>query len=147
MEVRDIMTSDIRCCTADTPIPEVAALMVECDCGEIPVCDDARRPIGVVTDRDIVCRLVANGDDVNERTAGDCMTEPVVTGRPDMSVEDCANLMERHKVRRIPIVDANGICCGLVAQADLATKASSRQTAEMVEKVSLPGHTDAEAGL
>ena len=147
MLVRDIMTTDVGCCTADTPVREVAILMVERDCGEIPVCDDARRPIGVVTDRDIVRRIVARGDNPRERSAGDCMSEPVITAIPEMSVEECADLMEQHQVRRIPVVDARGRCCGLVAQADIALNASGRQTAEVVERVSQPRPSDAEAAL
>lgn len=134
--VQDIMTADVACCTADTPLTEVAALMADRDCGEIPVCDEARRPIGVLTDRDIVCRVVAKGDDVLARTAGDCMSEPVVTATPHMDVADCARLMEQYQVRRIPVVDASGACCGMVAQADLAIKATHDLTAEVVGGVS-----------
>ena len=145
MHVRDIMTTDVSCCTADTPIHEIATLMVQHDCGEIPVCDEARRPIGVVTDRDIVTRLVARGEDPSRHTAGDCMSEPVVTVRPEMPVETCARLMAEHQVRRIPVVDDKGACCGMVAQADLARHASKQRTAEVVERISEPGGEQAEA--
>jgi CBS domain-containing protein len=135
-KVAEIMTSDVACCTADTPLAQVAGMMRDRDCGEIPVCDEARRPIGVVTDRDIVCRVVAKGDDALARTAGDCMSEPVVTATPDMDVDECARLMEQYQVRRIPVVDGSGACCGMVAQADVATKATRDITAEVVGSVS-----------
>jgi CBS domain-containing protein len=138
MKVADIMTADVGCCTADAPLTEVATLMVNYDCGEIPVCDDARQPIGVVTDRDIVCRVVAKGEDTRHRTAGDVMSTPVVTATADMDAEDCARLMEQYRIRRIPVVDDSGRCCGIVAQADMATKATRQLTAEMVGSVSQP---------
>ena len=61
MQTKEIMTSDPACCGPETPLPEVARLMVERDCGEIPVLDENRRPVGVITDRDITCRTVAEG--------------------------------------------------------------------------------------
>ena len=138
MRVRDVMSRDPVCCSPESAIGAVAKLMAEHDCGEIPVCDDRRRPIGVVTDRDIVCRLVAHDRNPLERRVVDCMTEPVVTATPNMSVADCARLMEDHQVRRIPVVDEHGACCGIVAQADLATKGCRRETADVVERVSAP---------
>ena len=96
MDVRKLMTADPACCTPTTPLRDVARMMAENDCGEIPVVDDAtqKHPIGVVTDRDIVLRSLAVGRDPNALTAGDCMTTPAVTTRPDCSVEDCRELME-----------------------------------------------------
>ena len=138
MKVRDIMTSAATCCSPHTPLSEVAALMVQHDCGEIPVCDEARKPLGVVTDRDIVCRVVAKGTNPVGITAADCMSEPVVTTTADMDVEECARLMEQYQVRRLPVVDERGACCGMIAQADLATKAPHDIAAEVVEKVSEP---------
>ena len=73
---KDLMTPDPQCCTAETPLNEVAKLMVECDCGEIPVIDSAKKLIGVITDRDIVCRVVAKGKNPSAMTAGDAMTQP-----------------------------------------------------------------------
>ena len=138
MKVRDIMTKKVACCTDGTPIRDVAQLMVDHDCGEIPVCDDEHKPIGVVTDRDIVCRIIAPGRESSKARAADCMSTMVVTATPDMTIEDCARLMEQYQVRRLPVVDGNGACCGLVAQADLATKSSPEVTAEVVERVSQP---------
>ena len=138
MLVRDIMTEDPTCCGLDTGLSEIAQMMVENDCGEIPICDAGGRPIGVVTDRDIVCRAVAKGINPLEQTAADCMSRPVVTASPEMSIEEATRLMEDHQVRRIPITDSSGICCGILSQADLATKGPRRFTAEVVERVSEP---------
>jgi CBS domain-containing protein len=138
MRVKDIMSSDPICCARDTSLREVAEKMVEYDCGEIPVCDERGKPLGVVTDRDIVCRLVAKGHDPLEARAEDCMSQPVVTASPDMTVEDCARLMEQYQVRRLPVVDEQGVCCGIDAQADFARHGTRATTAEVVERVSEP---------
>jgi CBS domain-containing protein len=137
-QVRDIMTNDPVCCRLDTPLKEVAEMMVTSDCGEIPVCDERRKPIGVVTDRDIVCRILAKGRDLLQATAADCMSRPVTTCTPDTRIEDCAHIMERHQVRRVPVVDKTGALCGIVAQSDIARKGSRPIAAELVEQVSEP---------
>ena len=136
MTVRDIMTANPAHCSPNSGLDEVAQLMAKHDCGELPVCDPLGKPLGVVTDRDIVCRIVAKGQNPCELTAADCMSAPVVTATPEMSVEDCARLMEAHQVRRLPVVDERGACCGIVAQADLATKGPEDATLEVVGRVS-----------
>src|SRR5687767_3383911 len=119
MQVKQIMTADPACCTSETTLKEVAQMMVDHDCGEIPVVDNKenKRPIGVITDRDIICRTVARGINPLEITAAGCMTEPCVTVTPDMSVEECGRILEENKIRRVPVVDAGGSCCGIVALA------------------------------
>jgi CBS domain-containing protein len=115
-------------------------MMVDCDCGEIPVIDtQSRRPIGVITDRDIVCRTIAEGRNPFDLSARDCMTTDVVTISLDKSVDECCELMERHQIRRIPVVDARGACCGIVSQADIARRVSERAVGEVVRDVSKPG--------
>jgi CBS domain-containing protein len=138
MKVSEVMTKDPACCTPETGLKEVARLMVEHDCGEIPVVDGQRtmRPVGVVTDRDIVVRCVAEGKNPLEAKAGDVMSSPVVTVTPDMMLEEVADLMEEHQLRRVPVVDEAGAVCGIVAQADIAHHASARELAEVVREVS-----------
>jgi CBS domain-containing protein len=136
--VRDIMARDAACCSSDTALRRVAELMVEHDCGEIPVCDEARKPIGVVTDRDIVCRLVATGHNPLEASARDCMSRPVITCTPDMTIEECARLMQRHQVRRLPVVDGMGALCGMVSQADVARRGPQPLAGDVVQQVSEP---------
>ena len=108
MQVQDVMSRDPICCERDSYIADIARLMAQYDCGEIPVCDERGRPVGVVTDRDIVCRIIAREEDPLERRAAECMSEPVVTATPEMSIADCARLMETHQVRRLPVVDERG---------------------------------------
>jgi len=133
---KDLMTADPQCCTAETPLNEVANLMVENDCGEIPVVDADRKLIGVVTDRDIVCRVVAKGKNPSAMAAQDAMSQPVISVTEDSSLEDVLSLMEEHQIRRVPVVDASGCCCGIIAQADVAMVAEERETGEMVREVS-----------
>jgi len=140
MKVQEIMTRDPACCTRDTRIEDVARMMVERDCGEIPVVASARNPVpvGVITDRDIVTRTVANGRNPVDMVASEVMTTPVVTTTPDASLEDCARMFETHQIRRVPVVDDQGQCCGIVSQADIALGAPDRMTVEVVRVVSQP---------
>jgi CBS domain-containing protein len=140
MQVREVMTADPACCTADTSLPAVARMMIDNDCGEIPVVDNAHSnvPIGVVTDRDIVCRTIANGLNPLDLTAADCMSKPIVTVTPDISIEVCCRIMEEKRIRRVPVVDERGTCCGIVALADIAREIGKRVAGEIVKEVSEP---------
>jgi CBS domain-containing protein len=139
MQVKDVMTANPACTTPETPLHEVARLMLDHDCGEIPVVESHERkvPVGVVTDRDIVCRVVANGQDPREARANDAMTTPAVTVTPDTSLEECSRIMEQKQIRRVPVVDGEGIC-GIVALADLARQAKPGLTTELIKEVSEP---------
>ena len=140
MRVVDIMTRSVTCCTPDTGLRDVARLMVELDCGAVPVVDDMRkkRPVGMVTDRDITCKAVARGKNPLELQAKDVMSDGCVTVTPDMSLADCCARMEDNQIRRVIVVDENGACCGIVAQADIAIEAPEHETAEVVKRVSEP---------
>ncbi|HLP41494.1 MAG TPA: CBS domain-containing protein [Fibrobacteria bacterium] len=140
MNVKEIMTENPICCTAATSLEEVARMMVENDCGAIPVVEDQEgwKPIGIITDRDITTRAVAEGRNPLELSAGDIMTPSPVTVGPDTAVEECESLMETHQLRRILVVDSDGGCCGIVSLADIARNAPESHTAEVVEEVSKP---------
>jgi len=130
------MTSAPQCCSSDTTLNDVANLMVEADCGEIPVTDASNRLIGVVTDRDIVCRVVAKGKNPSAVTAGECMSEPVIVVTEDTPIENVLAVMEENQIRRVPVVDAKGGCCGIIAQADIALSGRDGQVGELVREVS-----------
>ena len=138
MQVKDLMTPDPTCSTPDTTLQRVAEMMVEHDCGEIPVVENvaSMRPIGVITDRDITCRTVAKGLNPLTLTVADCMTTPCVTVTPDTSLAECCRILEENQIRRAPVVDASGACCGIVALADIAQHAKRREIAEVVKEVS-----------
>jgi len=109
-------------------LQQVARLMTQYDCGAIPVVEDeqSKRLVGIITDRDITCRAVAEGQNPFAATAGDRMTSPVFAVTPDTDVNDCIHQMEEHQIRRMPVQDRNGNCCGMVAQADIARAAPER---------------------
>jgi CBS domain-containing protein len=133
---KEIMTPAPQCCSADTNLNEVANLMVEADCGEIPVTDGSNRLIGVITDRDIVVRVVAKGKNPSAVTASQCMTEPVVVVNEDTKLEDVLSVMEENQIRRVPVVDSTGCCCGIISQADVARCAEEEKVGELVREVS-----------
>jgi len=133
---RDVMTPDPACCTPETTLDEVAKLMVASNCGEIPVVDRSSHPIGVVTDRDIVCRIVAEGKHPIGHTASEAMSQPVVTVRASTPLDDVLATMERHQIRRVPVIDEHGSCAGIIAQADIARVGPEHEVAELVREVS-----------
>lgn len=138
MNVSSLMTTNPACCTASTPLRDVARMMITNDCGEIPVVDDANMPIGVVTDRDITIRVVAEGRDTASATAADAMSSPVRTVTSDTSLKDCVCLMEADQIRRVPVVDSLGRLTGIVSIADLALAGKDEATAEVVKEISEP---------
>lgn len=140
MKVSDIMTQSIAFCTPETPLSEVAHQMMLYDCGALPVLNDLdhNRPIGIITDRDIVCRSVAQGRNPLEMTTGECMTSPAFTVHPEDPIEFCCQGLELHQVRRAIVIDDDGCCCGILSQADVARHPNARQVAKLVEEVSQP---------
>lgn len=133
---RDVMTTDPACCAPSTTLDQVAKLMVHNDCGEIPVVDTSDQPIGVITDRDIVCRVVADGKNPAGHTAEQYMSQPVVTVRADAPLDEVVATMEKHQIRRVPVVDERGCCAGIIAQADVAWTGGEHDVAELVREVS-----------
>lgn len=140
MTVQEIMTSDPECCTPDTMLPEVGRMMDDCDCGAIPVVNDrdSKRTVGIITDRDIVVRVVATGTDCNEARVEQAMTSSIVTTRPDQDLREAEAAMKEHQIRRIVVADEEGRCIGILSQADIARHRSETETGEVVEMISEP---------
>lgn len=140
MKTKDIMTHHPICCLPETSLQTVARLMLENNCGAIPIVENkaSLKLIGIITDRDITCRAVANGYDLQKSRAGEFMSSPVATVTPETDLESCCSIMEEHQVRRIPVVDEKGSCCGIVTQAQIARKAPESLTGELVREVSKP---------
>jgi CBS domain-containing protein len=138
MKVNEIMTRNPAFCVPDSGVEDVARMMCDNDCGEIPVLEDAdsRKPVGAITDRDITCRLVAEGRSPGNAKAKDCMSTPCVTVGEETSLEDCCRVLEEHRIRRVPVVDDDGRCVGIVSQADLALKIDPLLAAELLHEVS-----------
>ena len=149
MKARELMTSDPACCAPDDPVQRVAQLMADNDCGCIPVVADGTdgRVIGVITDRDIAVRGVAQGKGPDTRVR-DVMTRDPFCCSLDADVKDVERVMAERQVRRVVVIDDAGCCVGMIAQADLARAAertsdvSDVEVARVVERISEPA-TDA----
>ncbi len=137
--VTTVMTANPSCCKHDTPLRQVAQMMIDSDCGMIPVVDHDGRPVGAVTDRDIAVRIVATGKDASGASAADAMTAPVQTVSSDTSLHDATCVMEAHKIRRLIVVDGDGKVAGIAAIADLSLAGKDDATAQVVKQVSKPG--------
>jgi len=135
-QARDVMTPDPACCTRNTSVDDIARMMVQNNCGEIPVIDTADHVIGVVTDRDIVCRVVAEGKNPVGYTAETCMSHSVVTVDEETPLEEVVATMEQHQIRRVPVVADGGCCAGIISQADLARTSPEHDVGELVREVS-----------
>ena len=142
MKAQDIMAKDPRCVTPRTSIQEAARLMKSEDVGALPVVesDSSRKLVGIITDRDITIRAVADGRDIGSVTVSDVMSKGATTAKAGDTVEDVMKVMGREQVRRIPIVDDRDQLVGIVSQADVVLKAKSDSKSEhTVEKISEPG--------
>ena len=122
MKISEVMTRKPEVVRPDATIQDAARKMDEFNIGSLPVCD-GERLVGMITDRDIVIRTVAENRNPLELQAGDVMTGDIVTVSPEASVEECANLMESKQIRRVAVVDESGALCGMIAQADIAINA------------------------
>jgi CBS domain-containing protein len=139
MKVSDIMTPSPATCHADTNLMDVARLMLQCDCGAIPVVHPGtNEPVGIITDRDITIRTIAEGRNPLELKTSDCMTSPVESISCEASLDECTDKMEASQVRRMIVVDEDNQICGIIAQADIAMYAPREETAELVQDVSAP---------
>lgn len=136
MRAAHVMTADPVCCTPETTVQEAATQMADSDCGCLPVVDEDRRVVGVITDRDIACRCVATGKDATTPVA-EVMTSQTQCCGPDDDVEQVAQVMREAQVRRVPVVDGSGWCLGMVAQADLA-RGDGQRAGDVVTQVSQP---------
>jgi CBS domain-containing protein len=135
----EVMTSDPSCCLASDTVDKAAQLMRMENVGPVPVVSDheSRHLVGIVTDRDLAIKVVADGRDSKGTKVSEVMSNGVTTCRREDDLQQALRLMEEHQVRRIPVVDEGNRVVGIIAQADVATRIDSpRQTAELVEEVS-----------
>ena len=135
MRCSEIMTKNVRTATRDMSLQEVAALMRDGDMGAVPVVDGGKL-IGIVTDRDIVIRVIADGKGA-DASAGEAMTAELFTVTPDDFVFEAVRLMGDKQVRRIPVVGPAGELAGIIAMADVALEMEDeREIAETLEEIS-----------
>ena len=141
MKAREIMTRDPQCVGPGDSVQQAARIMRDADVGIVPVVEEGsdRRLRGVITDRDIAVRCVAEGRDGNCRVS-DLMSNDLVTVRPEDDVRQVMERMKTEQVRRIPVVDDNNQLVGIIAQADIALEgAGDKAVGDVVEKISEPG--------
>jgi CBS domain-containing protein len=134
--VRDAMSEDPRSIGASASVVEAARLMREEHIGSLPVTDDDQL-VGMVTDRDITTRVVAESADPKMTSVGDVYSRDLISVEPDKDLAEALRLMARHQVRRLPVVE-NGRLVGIVAQADIALRENEKKTGELVEAISEP---------
>jgi CBS domain-containing protein len=138
MKVQDIMSKTLSCCAATDTLQRAAQLMKEHDVGAIPVVNDCgeRKLLGIITDRDICMKVVAQGNLTSAAKVSEAMTSTPATCGPNDSIEGCESLMKRHQVRRIPVVDSTGVCMGMVSQADIALRDTPEHIKDTLAAVS-----------
>jgi CBS domain-containing protein len=143
MTCGELMTPLPTCCQTQHTVVEAAELMLRENVGLMPVVEaENTKLLGVLTDRDIVLKVVAGGRDPRGTAVSEVMTTDPISCQPHDSIESVMQQMATHQVRRIPIVDTKGSIVGIVSQADIATRlASPRETGEVVQAISEPATT------
>ena len=139
MQIQDLMTADVSFIGPDTPILEIARKMREDDIGSTPVVENDRL-VGMVTDRDIVVRALADGGDVRSMTARDAMSPGVLYCFADETLEAVLENMGDQQIRRLPVVNRDKRLVGIVSLGDLALSGKRRATGEALKDISQPTH-------
>ncbi len=137
----EVMTKNPICCLPDDMVPGVAELMKSGNIGAIPVIENeqTKKLVGIVTDRDLTIKIVADGLDAKSTEVATVMTRNVIACRADDDLQKALDAMAEHQLRRIPVVDKDYQVVGIIAQADVATRIDQPQkTAEMVKEISQP---------
>ena len=135
MQVKDAMHEKIEWINPDAPVSEIAVKMRDCDVGAMPVCENDEL-VGMVTDRDITCRAVASGSDLDTMTARDVMTEGITYCRDTEEVEDAIRIMESKKIRRLPVMDKDKKVVGMLSLGDISEAVPQSLAGEVLKGVS-----------
>ncbi len=140
MKVREVMTSDPICCLPSDTAQKVAQIMRDNNVGSVPVVadQDSKTLVGMITDRDICCSIVAAGLDAKTATIEEHVHANPITCRDGENLDKCERAMQENQIRRIPVVDGNGACVGIVSQADLALKDTPEKVSKTVSEISKP---------
>jgi CBS domain-containing protein len=133
--IREIMTSNPSTIESDTSVADAARIMKQEDAGVVPVTENGRLT-GMVTDRDIAIRVVAEGKDPQSTPVREVASQSLVTVDPQQDLDDALRLMAKHQVRRLPVVEEDGRLVGVVAQADVARHGDDTKTGQVVQEIS-----------
>ena len=133
--VREFMTTDARCIGESESLVDAARMMMDLDCGALPICGDDGKLKGMITDRDVVLRCVAAGRDPSQMMARD-----LASGKPycidaDANVDAAIDMMEKHQIRRLPVISDHRLV-GIISQGDIARNYSEQRVGELVEHIS-----------
>ncbi len=135
-KARDIMSTDCTCIGENDSLVDAAKLLAEKNVGALPICGEDNRLKGMLTDRDIVVKVLAQGKDPSSTKCGELATQDeVVTIGADDSIDEALRTMTEHKVRRLPVIDGHD-CVGVLSQADLATNIDEEKVGDLVEAIS-----------
>jgi CBS domain-containing protein len=132
---RDVMSSDAQCIGENDTVLDAAKRLSELDVGSMPICGEDDRLKGMLTDRDIVIKVLAQGKDPASTTAGDLAQGKPVTIGADDSVDEALDVMKEHRVRRLPVIDGHDLV-GIVSQADIAREIDEKKVGDLVEAIS-----------
>lgn len=139
MLIKDIMSKDIVSLNSEDSVEKASQMMRQFDVGAIPVCDNSKQLVGIITDRDIALNSVAAGANANEQKICDFMTSNPVTGDPNMDIHDAVRKMSRNQIRRLPIVENNTLV-GIISLGDISVEPTLQDNAEAALKnISQPG--------
>lgn len=137
MNVKNIMTENVEVIAPDVPLEEAARRMRALDVGALPVCD-GERLVGVLTDRDLAIRAVAEGQDPRVTLVGEAMTPEVAYCFEDQNTEEAERIMEKNQIRRLPVLDRDKRLVGIISLGDLAMKGDESRVGKTLEKISEP---------
>jgi CBS domain-containing protein len=135
MKVKEVMHRGVTWVEPSTPIREIAQMMRDGDFGSVPVGENDRL-VGIVTDRDIICRGLADSVDCNILTAGDVMSKPIIYCRADDELDYAIRIMEKNRIRRLPVIDENKRLAGMLALGDISEIGGEEMAGEVMRSVS-----------
>jgi CBS domain-containing protein len=143
MKVKEVMAQHPVCCRLTDTVQTVAQMLRDADIGSLPVISEgeSERLVGIVTDRDLCCRVLAAGLDPKTTSIEAYVTRELVTCRPEQSLDSCIRLMQVHQIRRMLIVDRHECCVGILSQADLVRSDESDKVHRTLAEISKPSHT------
>lgn len=138
MKVREAMTANPVCCVPTDTAQKVAQMLSDQNVGSMPVVADeqSRQLVGMITDRDICCSIVANGLDPRKTSIEKFISAQIITCRDGENLDKCEKAMQEHQLRRIPVVDGEGRCIGIISQADVALKDKPEKISQTVAEIS-----------
>lgn len=137
MTIRDVMTTEVKLVHPDTKINEAASVMRDFDIGSLPVVDGGK-PMGMLTDRDIAIRVVAEGKDPKQVSVREALSEGLTYAYDDQSLDEAAGLMQEKQLRRLAVLDRDKNLVGMVSMGDVAVKGDTQMAGKVTEEVSKP---------